>query len=106
MTDPIARIETATTASAISTSMIVKPASWLSIDGVVARCNFDPPGQPIDANLIADVEPRQRDGTAARHAVCKEADGRQRLPSIASARQRSIDANIIRYPDHVRACAC
>ena len=36
MTEPIATMETATTASAINTSMIVKPACELSIGGGVA----------------------------------------------------------------------
>src|ERR1700726_3259132 len=87
MTDPIARIDTATIASAINTSMIVKPASRRSIDGGVVRSNFDPSGQPVDANLIAGIEPRQRDGAAARHSAGKKADGRQGRTPVAGLRQ-------------------
>src|ERR1700723_2843963 len=82
ITDPIATTETATTASATSTSMIVKPASWPSIGGV-ARNNFDPSGQPVDANFIADILARQGHGSAARHAAGKEADRRQRRALVA-----------------------
>src|SRR5258708_29384138 len=72
----MATMQTATTASAINTSMIVKPACRPSIRGGRARDNFDPSGQPVNANLVSCIEPRQRDRPAARHAVGKEADGR------------------------------
>ena len=65
ISEPIATSETATSASAISTSMMVKPASPSSVAGDVTGRNLDPSGQPVDANFIADIEARQRDGAAA-----------------------------------------
>src|SRR6202040_3118662 len=78
ITDPIATIETATIASAISTSMIVKPASSRSVGKCRTGDNLDPSGQPVDANFVGHVEPAQRDRTPARHAVGEKTDGRQR----------------------------
>jgi len=69
---------TATSASATSTSMMVKPASCRSdlrsIDGRVTGNDLDPPRQPVDADFIACIETRQRDGAAAGGAVGEEAD--------------------------------
>src|ERR1700675_2414725 len=77
ITDPIATMPTATIASAISTSMIVKPASRRSVGGGVAGNNLDPPGQPVNANFKARIEARQRDGGAAGRAVGKQDNIRQ-----------------------------
>src|SRR5258708_13114098 len=96
----MATMLTATTASAINTSMIVKPDCGPSIRGGGVRDNFDPSGQPIDANLKAGIEPRQCDRPAARHPVGKEADGRQRGALAAGLRQQRIEVNIIGNPDH------
>src|SRR5258708_37163414 len=72
MTDPIATMETATTASAINTSIIVKPASRPSIGGGAAGDNLDPSGQPVDATFVAGIQPAQPDGSAAGHSTVKE----------------------------------
>src|SRR5882724_12956848 len=101
ITDPIATMETATTASAINTSMIVKPASRRSIGGGVARNNFNPSGQPVDANLVANIKSRQRDGPATRHSAGKETDGRQDFMPVAGLRQQRIETDILRNSDHV-----
>src|SRR5579872_6409238 len=77
MTAPIATIETATSASATSTSMMVNPASMRLVGGDVASNDFYPSGEPVDADLISRIEPRQRDGAAAGTAIGEEADGRQ-----------------------------
>src|SRR5437762_11798155 len=77
ISEPIAASETETTASATSTSIRVKPALALHFLDVVVRDNLDPSGKPVDADLVADAEPRQRDRAAARHAGREEAD---RLP--------------------------
>src|SRR3984885_13097152 len=101
ITDPIARIETATIASAISTSMIVKPAVRPSV-GEVARNNFNPSGQPVDTNLIADIRARQGDGSAARHSAGKEANRRQRFALVAGTRQKRLEGDVIRHTEHGR----
>src|ERR1700749_4308222 len=101
ITDPIARIETATIASAISTSMIVKPAVRPSV-GEVARNNFNPSGQPVDTNLIADIRARQGDGSAARHSAGKEANRRQRFALVAGTRQQRLEVDVIRNTAHGR----
>src|ERR1700721_2302556 len=93
--EPIATMETATIASAISTSMIVKPASRRSVGGGVAGNNLDPPGQPVNANFKAGIETRQRDGPAARRSVGKETDGRQRRLLPAGLRQDGIEAYVV-----------
>src|ERR1700676_2637301 len=105
ITDPIATMQTATTASAINTSMIVKPDCGPSIRGGAVRDNFDPSGQPVDANLIASIEPGQRDGPAARHSVGKEADGRERRPLAAALRQQRVKLNIVGNTDRLRGRA-
>src|SRR5690349_1284791 len=102
MTDPIETMQTATTASAISTSMMVKPASDGSVGNGAARNNFDPSGQPVDANLVAGVEPRQRDGPAARHAAGEKADGRQRRTAVTALGQQRIEANVVGDANHIR----
>src|SRR6185437_13193422 len=104
ITEPIATIETATIASAISTSMIVKPA-WRPSVGGVARNNLDPSGQPVDANFITDILTRQRHDAAAGHAGAKEADRRQRLAVVAGARQDGLETDVVRNADHVCARA-
>src|SRR5579863_8607941 len=90
ITDPIATIEMATTASATSTSIIVKPAARPSVGGVT-RNNFDPSRQPVDANFIADIRPCQGHGPATRHAAGKETDRRQFLALVAAARQQRLE---------------
>src|SRR5690348_11700438 len=97
--EPIETITTATSARATSTSMIVKPASRHSLDGRIAGDNVHPPRQPIDADLIARIEARQRDGAPARGAIGKETDRRQRGLPPAGLRQHRIEANIIRNAD-------
>ena len=64
ISEPIATMETATIASAISTSMIVKPASR-SVDAGVPGNNLDPSGQPVDTNFKACIKASQRDGAPA-----------------------------------------
>src|SRR3984893_19393970 len=98
-------MQTATTASAINTSMIVKPECGPSIRGGAVRDNFDPSGQPIDATLVAGIEPRQRDGPAARHPVGKEADGRERRTLAAALRQQRVKLNIVGNTDRLRGRA-
>src|SRR5436305_13402829 len=74
ISEPIAASEIATTDSATSTSIKVKPAvERLEPFG---RNNLDPSGEPVDADFVADAEPRQRDRAAARHSRREEADGR------------------------------
>src|ERR1043165_5017178 len=73
MSEPIAASEIATTESATSTSIRVKPR--------VRRLkpfrgnNLYSSGKPVDADLIADAEARQRDRAAAGHAGREELDG-------------------------------
>src|SRR3569833_3575055 len=98
---PMAMIDTATSASATSTSMMVKPASRRSIEArsVGKRCtgvHLYPAGQPVDADLIGHIETAERDRTAARHAVRKEADDRQRCALAAALRQQRIEAHVVR----------
>src|SRR5262249_57509472 len=64
ITAPMAASDAATTASATSASMMVKPALLRRSVGV-AGDNFDSSRQPVDAYLVAHSEPGQRDGTAA-----------------------------------------
>src|SRR5215475_2248033 len=75
ITEPMAASTATTTASATSTSMIVKPAVDRRPSQGIARNNLDSSGQPVDPNLIADTEPCQRDDAAARHAGREESDG-------------------------------
>src|SRR3984885_11334998 len=111
--EPIATMETATIASAISTSIIVKPASRRSVGAGLVWNNLDPSGQPVDANLVAGVEAGQRDGAAAGCAVGKEADGRQRRLLPARLRQQRIEADVVGNADGIPrragtngACLC
>jgi hypothetical protein len=57
MVEPIAASETATTASAISTSINVNPAFAAGRLELVERDNLDPSGEPVDADLITDTQP-------------------------------------------------
>src|SRR3974377_1501669 len=75
---PIAVKEIATTAIAISTSMIVKPALLSPMSERVSWHNFDPSGQPIHTNLVAGTEVRQHNGAAAGHSGWKEANRGER----------------------------
>src|SRR5882757_363004 len=101
ITEPIATTETAMIASAISTSMIVKPASRRSVGGDTARDNLDPSGQPVDTNFKSRIEPRQRDGPAARHPVGEKRNGRQRGLPVAGLRQQGIEVDVVGDADHV-----
>src|SRR5262249_44010957 len=104
ISDPIATMQTATTASATSTSMIVKPASRRSVDDVLARNNLDPSGQPVDTNFITGIEARQRDRAATGGTVGEEADGRQRRLLPAGLRQQGVEADIIGDADCCPRC--
>src|ERR1700743_2192727 len=95
ITEPIATMETATIASAISTSMIVKPASPRSVGGGVAGNNLDPPGQPVNTDFKTSIEARQPDGPPARRSVCKKTDSRQRCLLPAGLRQYGVEAHIV-----------
>src|ERR1700722_10339176 len=95
LTDPIATMPTATIASAISTSMIVKPESPRSVGGGVAGNNLDPPGQPVHTNFKARIEARQCDRSAVRRSVGKETDRRQRGFLPAGLRQYGVEAHIV-----------
>src|SRR6516164_9405283 len=93
ISEPIATMTTATSASATSTSMMVKPASCgglRSVDGRVTGNDLDPPRQPVDADFIACIETRQRDGAAAGGAVGEETDRRQRGLPPAGLRQHGV----------------
>ena len=81
---PIDDSDMATTASATSTSIKVKPA--VARLGWTERDNFDPPGQPIDANFVAESRSRQRDDSAAGHAGREEMDRGSRWVFIATRR--------------------
>src|ERR1700748_2975282 len=99
ISEPIEMITTATSASATSTSMIVKPATLFSLEGRIAGDNVYPPRQPVDANLVARIQACQRDRAAARGAVGKEADRRQPGLPPAGLRQHRIEANVFRNAD-------
>src|SRR5947209_2928747 len=115
ISEPIAASETETTASATSTSIRVKPPSlslprlrgrvgWGRLNAVV-RNNLDPSGEPVDADLIADAKPRQRDRATARHAGCEEADRLAGRALIATRRQQRIERHIVRHADDAPGCA-
>src|ERR1700761_2598718 len=104
MTTPIATIETATTASATSTSMMVKPAVPLSV-GDIVRNNVDPSSQPVDAKLVADVGPCQRHRAATNPPAGKEADRRYRFTLVAGSRQQCPEVDVIGNADNVRVGA-
>src|SRR5256885_17033638 len=74
ISEPIAASETETTASATSTSIRVKPALALRLLDAIVRNNLNPSGEPVDANFVADAEPRQRNCAAARHPGREEAN--------------------------------
>src|SRR5690349_7024791 len=82
ISEPIAASEIATTDSATSTSIKVKPR--------VSRLepfrwnNLYPSSEPVDANFIADAKARQRNGAAAGHAGREELDGRAGRPLVAA----------------------
>src|SRR5262245_47028784 len=78
ISEPIATMVTATSASATSTSIMVKPSSERSVGDDVAWDNLDPPCQPVHTNFITGIKAGKRDRAAARRAVGKKADGRQR----------------------------
>src|SRR5215471_19340099 len=102
ITDPIATIETATTASATSTSTIVKPASGRSIGARRTGYNLDPSSQPVDADFIGHIEPGEGDGAPARHSVCEKADGRQHRTLLAGPWQQGIKAHVVGNADGLR----
>src|SRR4029077_9714712 len=109
MSEPMAASDTETTASATSTSIRVTPPSlslprlrgrvgWGRLDAVV-RNNLDPSGEPIDADLVTDAEPRQRDSAAARHAGREEAD---RLPGralVAARGEQRVERHVVRHAE-------
>src|SRR4051794_25188583 len=94
--DPIADNEIATTESATSTSIRVKPSLPFWRLQRADRNNFDSSREPIDAHLIADAQPRQRDGAAARHAGREEADGRPCRALVAALGEQRVEAHILR----------
>src|SRR5256885_3856214 len=95
ITDPIATIETATTASATSTSTIVKPASDRSIGARRTGDNLDPSSQPVDADFIGHIEPGEGDGAPARHSVGEKTDGGQHRALLAGPWQQGIEAHVV-----------
>src|SRR5258705_5013213 len=83
ITDPIATMETATSASAINTSMIVKPASLRSVGCGAAGDNFDPSGQPVDANLVCRLLLEKKNKSVDGHHASSKNDGRQNRTPVA-----------------------
>src|SRR3954471_10552160 len=93
ISEPIAASEIATTDNATSTSIKVKPRSRCLEP--FRRNNFYSSRQPVDADLVADAEPRQRDRAAARHAGCEELDGWTGRPLIAAGREQRVKSDIV-----------
>src|SRR5256885_5378851 len=99
ISEPIAASETETTASATRTSIRVKPALALRLSDAVVRNNLDPSGEPVDADLVADAEPRQCDRAPARHAGREEADPLAGRTLVAARGQHCVERHILRHPD-------
>src|SRR3954447_21205257 len=98
MSAPMATSDTATIASATSVSIRVNPAIALSGETSV-RDNLDPSSQPVDANLVARIEMRERNDTATGHARPEEADGLESGPVVAIPRQQRLEPHVIGEAD-------
>src|ERR1700674_481209 len=79
---------TATTASATSASIRVKPAAARRGLRPVRRDNFDSSRQPVYAHLVAQIVAAERDDAAARNARGEEADGGAGRAFVAARRQQ------------------
>src|SRR5262249_52103666 len=101
---PIAVIQTPIMASAINTSMTVKPASARSVCCGAVN-NLASSGQPVDANLVTGVGAPKCNRPAARHAVCKEIDCREDGTLPAALRQQRIKLHILWNSKRVRCGA-
>ena len=100
--DPTDNKIAAITAKVTTTSIRVKPAEpRASLQGV-KRYNFNAPREPIDADLVADTEPRQLYHAATRHAGGEKYDHRPGLALITAAGQSRIELHILRRVNRVR----
>src|SRR5436305_13610127 len=95
VSEPIAASEMATTESASSTSIKVKPRS--RCPEPFRRNTFYSSREPVDPDLVADAKPRQRDGPAARHTGCEDLNGRIGRPLIAAGRKQRVKSDIVGY---------
>src|ERR1043165_4525426 len=114
MSEPIAASEIATTDSATSTSIRVKPRAllfplmpanagiqflgpWVPAFAGTSGGQLEPfrrnhlssSGEQVDTDLIADAEAGERDGAAAGHAGREELDGLSGRALIAARRKQS-----------------
>src|SRR5437764_7393479 len=87
------------TASATSTSISVNPpaARRRPRSQRAERDNIHTSRQPVDADLIADTLARERDGPAAGHAGCKEADRGSGAAVAAAGGKRRVEDDVFRH---------
>src|SRR4029079_5496877 len=95
ISEPMAASEMATTDSATSTSIRVKPA--VARLEPFRRNSLHSSREPVDADFVADAEARERDAATAGHAGCEELDGRTGGALIAARRKQRIECDIVRY---------
>src|SRR5579864_6373574 len=95
-TAPMAPSTTASRAIATKTSIKVKPAVPRGgrMSERAMRHHIDASGQPVDANLVADAETRQRDDAAARHSRRKEIDRHAGRAIVTTRRQHGVDPHV------------
>jgi hypothetical protein len=93
-----------TSASATTTSIIVKPLSPLRLDDIL-RDNFHASRQPIHPHFEPTSEPRQSYRAAAGHAAGEKRDGRKRPPTPAALRQKRVEYNVVWNLDETGARA-
>src|SRR5271166_714942 len=96
ISDPIATSATATSASATTTSMSVKPSTARRRSKILGRNNLDTSGEPIDADLEAPAQPRQRDRAPAGSARRKKVDRRPHVAPIAPFGEERLNRNVVR----------
>ena len=108
--EPMAASEADTMASAISTSMSVKPATACRpVRGACPdanvlergdRDNLDTSRQPIDPYLIAGAQAGERNGSAAGHSGTEEIDAGSGGALIATRRQQGLEMDVGRQLHH------
>src|SRR5580704_361720 len=93
--DPMAVSATARRASATATSMSVKPATARS-RSQLDRNKLDTSGEPVDADLEALAQPRQRDRAPAGSSRGKKVDGPAGGTLVAALREQRLDRDVVR----------
>src|SRR5262249_21645581 len=102
---PVAVSTTATTARATTTSISVNPSVARQRLQRIDRNNLDSSCQPIDAHLVTDALPRQRNRASTRHSGRKEANRVAGSAAVAAGGERRVEHHVVGHADETAARA-